>query len=73
MWLHFNKKDEFQGYSFPFWALTPLYVIFILLVGILWPIVGPLYALYCYNEGKKAAAIALLVSVVFWFLGVFGC
>lgn len=72
MWLHFNKNDEFQGYSFPLWALTPIAVIMILLVGLLWPIIGPLYALYTYNEGKKAAAIALLVSVICWFLGACG-
>lgn len=72
MWLHFNKFDEFTGYSLPVWAFAPLMVIFLLLVFIAWPITAIAMSLYCFNMGKRIYGWLFLVTIPIWLFKVLG-
>lgn len=72
MWLHFNKFDEYTGFSLPVWALTPLFVVFLILVMLLWPIAALGMSLDCFNKGRNICGWLFLFTIPIWFMKLFG-
>lgn len=72
MWLHFNKFDEYTGYTLPVWVFVPAFIIAVVMIFIFWPITAIAMSLYCFNEGKKVLGWAFLITIPLWIMRCFG-